>query len=70
MPTPTRKVRVIASRAYYRTTSIVIDVPVGVDPKEFMATNTPTGDKVENAICAATLNGGEDEYQFIEDPLI
>lgn len=65
----TKTVQVIVTRIYTKTAEILIQVDENATKKDisdFVANDTKTNNEIDEAIAAKSLNGGEDEYQYVE----
>lgn len=64
-----KKIKIIATRTYTKTTEVVVEVDENMtmkDISDFVAFDTQTDNKIEEGIAQASLNGQDTDYQYLE----
>lgn len=67
---PKRTVTVTLTRTYWKTASVEVEVEddlTGEELQDFLTTDNDIDYELENALGEASLNGGDDEYEY-SDP--
>ena len=66
----TKKVVIQVTRTYHKIAAVSIEVDSEMtrkDISDFIAFDTDTNNRIDEALASVSLSGGEDEYEFIAE---